>query len=209
MCFRADYRVKSRDGVFPYDCVDDAKSAVRWIRQHALDMGIDPNSIIAAGGSAGGHIAACTHFTVEPGGENRRSSSNPNALILYNPAVDFLGTDNAGFPMSDRLGGKRELAQSISPLRNLHEHIPPTLIMFGTEDFMYKQLISFYVKEKDLGAPITARIVEGQQHGFFNQTPWLERTTKWVDEFLQELGYLNPEPKVELPSKNEAMEQQK
>ncbi len=200
VCFRADYRVRSRDGVLPHECVEDAKSAVSWIRQHALDMGIDPNSIIAAGGSAGGHIAACTHFTEGTG--RAGSASKPNALILYNPALDFTGTDNQGNP----LAGRRDLAQALSPLRQVHPHIPPTIMLFGTEDFLYDQLISFYVKEKDLGAPISARIVKGQGHGFFNRTPWLERTTLWVDEFLQDLGYLDPEPNVELPAKNEEME---
>ena len=57
---RADYRVKSRHGVRPNDCVEDAKSAVRWMRQNATKLGVDPDRIVSAGGSAGGHIAACT-----------------------------------------------------------------------------------------------------------------------------------------------------
>ena len=52
--------MKSRHGVTPKECVEDAKSAVRWLRQNAAKLGIDPNRIVAAGGSAGGHIAACT-----------------------------------------------------------------------------------------------------------------------------------------------------
>ena len=204
VCFRADYRVKKRDGVLPDECVEDAKSAVRWIREHALDMGIDPNSIIAAGGSAGGHLAACTHFTGGTG--SRGGSSKPNALILYNPALDFTGTDDEGIPLSSRLGDRQDLANALSPLQNVNPHIPPTLIMFGTEDYLYDQLISFYTKEKDLGAPITARIIQGEKHGFFNRTPWLERTTQWVDEFLQDLGYLDAEPKVALPERNAEME---
>ena len=57
---RADYRVKSRHGVTPKECVEDAKSAMRWVRQNAAQLGVDPDRIVAAGGSAGGHIAACT-----------------------------------------------------------------------------------------------------------------------------------------------------
>jgi acetyl esterase/lipase len=52
--------VKSRQGVTPAACVEDAKSAERWLRQNAARLGLDPNRIVAAGGSAGGHIAACT-----------------------------------------------------------------------------------------------------------------------------------------------------
>ncbi|HEV3028839.1 MAG TPA: alpha/beta hydrolase, partial [Planctomycetota bacterium] len=57
---RADYRVKSRHQVTPDKCVEDAKSAVRWLRKNAATLGIDPEKVVAAGGSAGGHLAACT-----------------------------------------------------------------------------------------------------------------------------------------------------
>src|SRR5579871_6255350 len=52
---RADYRVKSRHGVTPKECVDDARSAMRWLRENAGKLGVDPNRIVASGGSAGGH----------------------------------------------------------------------------------------------------------------------------------------------------------
>ena len=46
-------------------CVTDTKSAIRWFKQHAEELGIDPNRIIAGGGSAGGHISALA--TMNPG----------------------------------------------------------------------------------------------------------------------------------------------
>ena len=56
----ADYRVKSRQGTSPFECVKDGKSAVRWIRKNSSRLGIDPSRIAAGGGSAGGHVAAAT-----------------------------------------------------------------------------------------------------------------------------------------------------
>ncbi|HBO87239.1 MAG TPA: peptidase S9, partial [Verrucomicrobia bacterium] len=56
----AEYRVKSRDGVQPDSCVMDAKSAMRYLREHASKWNIDPHRIAASGGSAGGHLAATT-----------------------------------------------------------------------------------------------------------------------------------------------------
>jgi acetyl esterase/lipase len=56
----ADYRVKSRNNVTANKCVADAKSAIRWVREHASELGVDPNKIAAGGGSAGGHLAAAT-----------------------------------------------------------------------------------------------------------------------------------------------------
>ena len=48
---RADYRVKSRHGVTPKECVDDARAAMRWFRQNAGKLGVDPDKIVASGGS--------------------------------------------------------------------------------------------------------------------------------------------------------------
>jgi len=48
----ADYRVKSRQKTTPFECVEDGKSAVRWLRSHAKELGINPDQIVAGGGSA-------------------------------------------------------------------------------------------------------------------------------------------------------------
>ena len=87
----ADYRVKSRHGVTPIECVMDAKSALRWVRGHANEFGIDANRIAAGGGSAGGHLAAATALVkgFEEKSEDLKVSSRPNALALFNPALDL------------------------------------------------------------------------------------------------------------------------
>ena len=77
----ADYRVKSRQGVQVVECVKDAKAAIAWVRENAQRLGIDPDKIAASGGSAGGHLAACTG-TISGFGSDER----PNAMILFNPA---------------------------------------------------------------------------------------------------------------------------
>ena len=50
----ANYRVASRNKTTPFDAVEDAKSAMRWIRENAKDLGVHKNKLVAAGGSAGG-----------------------------------------------------------------------------------------------------------------------------------------------------------
>ena len=70
-----DYRVFSRHKASPYDCVEDAKSAIRWIRENAQKLGVDPDRIVAAGGSAGGHLAASTATIVD------EDAPKENALI--------------------------------------------------------------------------------------------------------------------------------
>ncbi len=58
---RVEYRTMPKDGKGPPTvCCADAKSAMRYVRSHAAELGIDPQRIAASGGSAGGHLAAFT-----------------------------------------------------------------------------------------------------------------------------------------------------
>jgi hypothetical protein len=41
VAFSADYRVASRNKTTPFECVKDGKSAIRWLREHAAELGID------------------------------------------------------------------------------------------------------------------------------------------------------------------------
>lgn len=92
VCVRADYRLRGKDSVQIDKCVEDARSAMRWVRSHAAQLGIDPNRIVAAGGSAGGHLAACTFFAGEINAPNddQSISPQPNAMVLYNPVLDLV-----------------------------------------------------------------------------------------------------------------------
>lgn len=66
----ADYRVFGRHRTSAFEAMADAKSALRWVRAHSAELGIESNRIVAAGGSAGGHIALSAE----------RSSAEPRAL---------------------------------------------------------------------------------------------------------------------------------
>jgi acetyl esterase/lipase len=188
---RADYRVKSRHGVTPKECVEDAKSAVRWMRQNAAQLGIDPKRIVAAGGSAGGHIAACT--ALGPGldaeGEDAKISSQPNALVLFNPVLRLDDPQLQKF-----VGNDAALAKSLSPTLYLTKNTPPTLLLYGSADRLASQGDEFLKKSKELGHRAELFTAEGQGHGFFNRSPWLEKTTQRMDDFLVSLGYLPETP---------------
>jgi acetyl esterase/lipase len=120
----ADYRVKSRHGTSPLECIEDAKSAIRYVRAHAKELGIDPDRIIAAGGSAGGHLAACTFLDGgEAPGEDLKISSKPDALVLHNPVL------GEGF------GKEFFIAHpEFSPILNVRKGWPPTILSNGTKD---------------------------------------------------------------------------
>lgn len=194
---RADYRVKSRHNVTPAACVEDAKSAVRWLRRNAVLLGIDPERIVAAGGSAGGHIAACTALTdgLDAPNEDRTVSSRPNALVLFNPVLNFEGVPN----LAERVGNDEKLVRLLSPTRHLTKATPPTLILFGTEDRLLRQGEAFLARAKEQDQRTELFTAEGEGHGFFNRSPWRERTLKRADEFLASLGYLTGPATVKEP----------
>ena len=194
---RADYRVKSRQGVTPKECVEDAKSAIRWVRANAAKLGIDPKRIVASGGSAGGHIAACTAFTpgLEAEGEDTKISSKPNALVLFNPVLRF-----DGIPLlMERIGNDEAVGKAISPTLYLKKDSPPTLLLYGTADRLLAQGEEFMKKSKELGHQAELFTAEGQPHGFFNRSPWFEKTTQRMDEFLVSIGYLKAKATGEKP----------
>ena len=114
MAISAEYRVRSRHGTTPFECVADGKSAIRWVRANADKLGVNPDKIVASGGSAGGHVAACTGVIegLDEESENSNISSKPNALVLFNPAVDLV--EFAKKRSSDK---RFKRAKEISPLK--------------------------------------------------------------------------------------------
>lgn len=183
---RADYRVSSRHGTTPDKCVEDAKSAVRWLRANVAKLGIDPNRIAASGQSAGGHIAACTYTTkgLEAEGEDLSVSSKPNLLVLFSAKLDL---------------GPKEMAFKISPNHNLTKDVPPAIVFYGTEEWLVADGVDFIEKSKKLGNIAELYTAEGQPHGFSNRSPWLERTIYLMDRFLARYGYTRGEPTIKLP----------
>lgn len=205
VCVRADYRVFVRDHVRPDKSVEDAISTMRWVRGHATQLGIDPKRIVAAGGSAGGHLAACTFFTegINALDDDKSISPKPNVMVLYNPVFNLIAFRDCKTNTTNRAlaGMNNAVLEKISPLFHTSKEMPPTLIIDGTADMFNPEIREFVQKEKSLGASIEACYTEGQPHGFFNQPPWLGETTGEVDGFLCRIGYLSKEPIVPLPNK--------
>ena len=208
-----DYRVKSRHDVFPQDCLSDAKSAIRWVRQNADRLGIDPDRIVASGGSAGGHLAVATALVpgfegVEPAGPAAEVSSAPNAMVLFNPAVmlapgdglpDLLSTEKV-VDIRERANGRSE---EISPIHFVQDGLPPSIIFNGTNDeaVPFGTVVEFVKRMRAAGNHCELVAFEGQPHGFFNPgrdkgesremaTRYYHLTTRRMEDFLVRLGYL-------------------
>lgn len=188
---RADYRVRSRHMTTPLDCVEDAKSAVRYLRSNAAKLGIDPERIVSAGGSAGGHIAACTALSVgyDATTEDQNVSSRPNALLLYNPVLDVSTLPK---DLQARFSDQQATIDAVSPIKHLTKNTPPALLLFGSDDPLIAQGEAFVQKSREVGNRVEMFTAEGEKHGFFNRPPWTEKTTARAAEFLASLGYIAP-----------------
>ena len=168
VAFSAEYRVRSRDKTTPFECVKDGKSAIRWVRSHAADLGVDPNRIVASGGSAGGHVAACTGVIrdCEEEGQDLSVSSLPNAMILFNPVLD---TTEKGY------GAKRfkpEQQTDLSPCHQVSAGVAPTLLLHGTKDTTvpFENAERFAQRMKEAGNECVLVPFADRGHGFFNGT---------------------------------------
>jgi acetyl esterase/lipase len=186
----AEYRVKKTHGTSPIECVKDGKSAIRWLRQHAGELGVDPNMIVAGGGSAGGHVAAAaaTLTQYDEDDDHLSVSPIPNALILFNPVFDNGPEGGWGY---DRV---RDYWQDISPAHNIKENMPPTAIFLGTKDKLIPVSTAqgFKKKMEQLNRRCDLFLYEGQDHGFFNYTnpEYYQKTITAADQFLESVGIL-------------------
>lgn len=200
----AEYRTRSQHEATPFDCVADAKSAIRWMRAHAKALGIDPERIAAGGGSAGGHLAAAT-ATVEgldDGRDDLSVSAVPNALLLFNPVYD----NGPGGYGHDRVG---ERFEEISPYHNIRKGMPPAITFLGTRDRLIpvETAKRFQEKMRSVGSTSALFLYEDQGHGFFNHQDFRPgaspdfyyRTMLETDRFLVGLGFLEGSATLQAP----------
>lgn len=162
----ADYRVAKRHHTGPKDAVEDAIDCYAWLRRNAASLDLDPSRLVVAGGSSGGHLAACVGlFELRDGKLEPRSTDRPAALVLFNPVLDVVKYSG------DRPG---KLAvddpAAISPLHQLHQNLPPILLMHGTADktVPVAKAEEFATKAKEMGLAITLITYPDKVHGFFN-----------------------------------------
>ena len=204
-----DYRVSSRNKTKPIESLNDAKSAMRWVRKHSKSLGIDPNRIIASGGSAGGALAALTGTVkmFDEKNEDLNISSKPNAMVLFNPGVIMSPVEE--YPLSMMSERRKKSATKLnfgvdpkhfSPYNYIDDQTPPTIIFHGKNDTTIdpKTVVLFNQKMKKFGNTSMLYLYAGKAHGFFNygleqNGPFID-TMRKVDDFLINLGYIEPLP---------------
>ncbi len=191
VCFLADYRTCSRHGTTPLESLKDARSAIRFLREHATRFHIDPEKVVASGGSAGGHLAAAAALTesYNESTDPPEVSPVPDALVLFNPVIDN-GPGGYGY---ERIGPEYK---DFSPLHNIRKGAPPTVIFLGTEDRLIPvETAEYYCRVMErVGSRCDLFLYQGAGHGFFNygRGDHYTKTLEEADRFLVSLGYLPP-----------------
>ncbi len=203
-----EYRLITPQALGVADCVEDARAALRFVREHAASLGIAPDRIAAGGDSAGGHLAAC--LATVPGGD---AASRPDALVLYNPVLDLTVGDWVRFV----LGGARldlkgaaqppaspdELARAaaLSPILHVGPGLPPSLLLQGSDDRVTPPEHAQRFAEAALaaGARCELQLLPATGHAFVvpryrAPEPVVVETLRETDRFLARLGWLEGDP---------------
>lgn len=173
-------------------CVIDAKSTIRWFKQNAGELGIDPKRIITGGGSAGGHISALA--TMNPGlndpADPKDIDTSVVAYLWFNPAFS---------PDDDK-------DPEIDILRHQKAELTPAIVFFGDQDKWKAGWDKAHAKWDSLGTKtIDLQIAPGQTHSFFNKEPWKTITLIAADRFLVKQCLLNGEPTLQAPATGEKL----
>jgi pectinesterase len=196
------YRL-SPEALYPA-AIHDAKAAVRWVRAHAAEYGIDAGRIAIAGGSAGGQIAALTGVTngvarFDPDAAPGTVPSSVQAIVNIDGLSDFTSEEarryeddpakqpsSAGAWFGGRYAEKAALWRDASPLFHVGPDTPPPML------FIVSAQRRFSVGREDmaarldaLGVPHRVVAVPDTPHSFWLFDPWLAPAVEATDAFLR------------------------
>jgi len=176
--------------------VEDVKAAVRWVRTHAAELGVDPERIVLWGSSAGAHLALLAagtpgHAAFEGGSGPEDLSSEVAAVIAVHPPTELCVGQSGGRHTTSAvvlLGADATEAQAreASPITYASSAFPPTLLLHGT----YDKMVNHAASEAMLGAlrrakvPVDLHLFHGHTHGFAALPSVRRRIAAEVDYFL-------------------------
>ena len=201
IAFIVEYRVTSIHDSTPFQSVEDAKSAIRYIRSNSKSLSLNPQKIAVSGGSAGGHLAAASAniSKYDNINENLMISSKPNLLILFNPILDTT-PDTWGYgSFMRRVGNKiTDNPYEISPIHHISKKTPPTIILTGTNDNLVPVIKINEYKNIMTANNVRCDVVfyKDAEHGFFNRGEDFIDTVYKSDLFLKSYGYLSGDPTI-------------
>lgn len=162
----ADYRL-TRPGLPSWPgSDDDLREAVRWIRSHADELGLDPVRIAALGQSAGAHLATLLATTDQP------ASRIQAVIAFYGPSdLERLPSQRVRPLAHEPVGsflGDRKAAREASPIHRIRPSTAPMLLIHGTSDRWVPIEQSEEMAEALRREGVRHHLirVEGARHGF-------------------------------------------
>lgn len=154
------YAVTERDGSTPAQSLEDAFCAWDMICRNATELRIDPSRIAAGGSSAGGHLASAlanlTPVSAPP------ALQPPTLLLLFEAVID----NGPGGYGHDRVA---DYWERFSPMHNVGESHPPTLLIAGEKDELLTPAMAdaYAEKVRQTGAVCEVEVAPGAKHGWF------------------------------------------
>ncbi|MFB6152182.1 MAG: alpha/beta hydrolase fold domain-containing protein [Haloarculaceae archaeon] len=167
--------------------VRDCRAAVRWLRAHAGEYGLDSDRVAAWGWSAGAHLAAL--LGTAPGADFGGPDVHPDESHRVDAVVDFFGPTDllamgdqesdldhaaADSPEGKLVGGpvpeRADRARRASPLTHVDGTEPPFLVVHGSADRVVPREQSDLLVSAlaDADVPVTYHVVAGGGHGGFD-----------------------------------------
>jgi acetyl esterase/lipase len=186
---------------------EDVSRAVRHIRHHAQDHGIDAKRLGVTGGSAGGHLSLLLATRGGPGPANTpdpvdRESCAVQAVAIFYPVTDLLNlgdsTENLhdGGPPKSFVKAFRpqpsgptnwvDIGKPLSPLFHLHPQTPPTLIYHGDADTLVPldQSQRYQGRAREIGRTVELVVHPGGKHGWLTMLWDIHHFADWFDQHL-------------------------
>jgi pectinesterase len=198
-----EYRL-SPEALYPA-AIHDVKAAVRWVRAHAAEYGIDAGRVAVAGASAGGQIAALTGVTndearFDPDGGPGAVSSKVQAIVNIDGLSDFTSSasrqyeddpakqpSSAGAWFGGRYAEKAALWHDASPLFHVGPGTPPILYIVSAQRRFSLGREEMAAKLRALGVTSEVVPVPDTPHSFWLFDPWLAPTVEAADAFLRKV----------------------
>ncbi len=189
------------------EIVQDMHRAVRFVRHHAAEYGIDPRRLGVTGGSAGGHLSLMLATRGGPGSPDApdpidRESSAVQAVAIFYPVTDLinLGTStenlhDGGPPKSFRRAFGPDgtnltiwpgIGRDLSPIYHVTTNLPPMLIYHGDADTLVPldQSQRFAARAAEVGRPLQLVVHPGGAHGWLSMPLDIVRFADWFDRNL-------------------------
>lgn len=189
------------------EIVEDVNRAMRFIRHHAREYGVDPQRLGVTGGSAGGHLSLMLATRGGPGPADAadpidRDSSAVQAVAIFYPVTDLLNlgksTENLGDggppasfkkafgPQATNPPVWKVIGQGVSPIYYVRSNLPPTLIFHGDADTLVPldQSQRYQAEARKLGCTVELVVHHGGHHGWLSMFWDIRRFADWFDRYL-------------------------